>query len=62
MTDNKDREVVWHWGRGGYYPITRGGGVPSGEDSWKAFAAYAPAALVERAIRVLEAMRDEGKR
>ena len=62
MTDNKDREVIWHWGRGGYYPITRDGDLPSlNERNFTAFVDHAPAVLIDRLVKALEAMRDAGE-
>ncbi len=47
-------KIVWHWGRGGHYPLTTDGGIPAGEKAWRQFALYAPSELLEAATAKLE--------
>lgn len=59
--EKKRSEIIWHWGQGGHYPLTRNNSVPSNERNWTAFVNHAPAVLIDRAVKALEAIRDEEK-
>lgn len=55
-------EIIWHWGQGGHYPLTEDGDLPSlNERNFTAFVDHAPAVLIDRLVKALEAMRDEEK-
>lgn len=51
--------TLWLWGKGGYYTLGWDGyslSVPAGEAAYRRLAQYAPASVVERVIRGLEAL------